>query len=738
MSKQLIRCINHTGKRVAGQKLHGNGTMGGPDGGNLNAGTANNASYAGLLVSWKPSCTEAERDGVRQAMGLKLRERFNTEAMRASGAGPLEWLDIPANQSADQVIAALSRKPSVNYAEKNWRIQSQVYSNDTFADNLWGMSSDPAGNIDRSRVGSQADLAWQRGFTGSTTIAVGIIDEGYQFAHPDLLGNAGINQTEFYGKAGVDDDSNGYIDDIQGWDFFNKDNSVYDGITDDHGTHVAGTIGAVGNNSQGVAGVNWKTSLLSAKFLGPTGGFTSDAVLAVDYLTNLKTRASNPINIVATNNSWGGGGFSRALYDAINRANTANILFVAAAGNSGSSATSYPAGYNLPNVISVASLDSNGGLSSFSNYGSSWVHLGAPGRNIYSTLPSTLPSNTYGSYSGTSMATPHVTGTLALMKSAVPSATALELRNALLNSVTPTASLSGKTSTGGRLNTYAAILRLRADITAGTSGVKYNIVNAPAEANESTATTPSTLSISINTSGLTATTTLYWAISGNGITPSDFGDGNFSLTGSVIASPGSTIPILSNINVRADATTEDTEVLCLDVYTDPSRSAGSWITGSITRINDLSYTPGKTVWGSIAADVISGDAGPDRLAGVVQPSATTSATSAPEMGDTFLLGDSTRISTSNPYSVFYDDRNSASLGTGDYALITDFVSGVDKLQLAKNTRYVYTTDSINGNISLYWDRDGNGRLTNSGSNQDELIAILKGAFTLSAADLVFV
>jgi subtilisin family serine protease len=195
-------------------------------------------------------------------------------------------------------------------------------------------------------------------------------------------------------------------------------------------------------------GVCWNVKFVSAKFLGSTGGTTANAIKAVDYMTNLKKAG---LNIVATNNSWGGGGYSALLYDAINRANDAGILFIAAAGNDGLDidvSASYPTGYDLPNVISVAAINSYGELASFSNYGLTQVDLGAPGVAIISTVP----SNKYASYNGTSMATPHVTGAAALYKSINPSAIAAQIKAAILNSVIQTPSLSGTTSSGGRLN----------------------------------------------------------------------------------------------------------------------------------------------------------------------------------------------------------------------------------------------------------------------------------------------
>jgi subtilisin family serine protease len=219
---------------------------------------------------------------------------------------------------------------------------------------------------------------------------------------------------------------------------------------------ASGDTGGVGGNGKGVAGVCWNVKLLSAKFLGSRGGTTANAIKAVDYFTDLKIR--NGINIVATNNSWGGGGFSQALQDAIKRANNAGILFIAAAGNNSSNndaAANYPSNYNVPNVIAVASITNTGGLSSFSNYGATQVDLGAPGSGIFSTIPVTSKGKVisgFASYNGTSMATPHVAGAVALYASINPGASASTIKSALLASVTATPSLSGKCITGGKLN----------------------------------------------------------------------------------------------------------------------------------------------------------------------------------------------------------------------------------------------------------------------------------------------
>ncbi|MFA6985348.1 MAG: S8 family peptidase, partial [Arenimonas sp.] len=345
-------------------------------------------------------------------------------------------------------VRALGNDRAVDFAEPNWVYQHQSVSNDTYVTSgqLWGMTG---------TYGSQAVNAWAEGKTDCSGVYVGIIDEGFMYDHEDIAANAWINP--FDAADGVDNDGNGYVDDVHGWDFDGGDNSTFDGATDDHGTHVSGTIAGHGGNGKGVAGVCWSgVKLISAKFLGRRGGTTANAILAVDYLTDLKL--DHGLNIAATNNSWGGGGFSQGLLDAINRANAADILFIAAAGNSGAdndATASYPSNYAADNVIAVAALASNGTLASYSQYGLTTVDLGAPGSAIYSSVPKSskgLIISSYASYSGTSMATPHVTGAVALFKSLNPAASAAAIKAAILNQSTPTASLTGKTVTGGRLD----------------------------------------------------------------------------------------------------------------------------------------------------------------------------------------------------------------------------------------------------------------------------------------------
>lgn len=368
-----------------------------------------------------------------------------------SGAGTGVFL-YKITGDALKVSKELSKAAEVEYAEPNYIYTTQVTSNDPYFTNgnLWGMygnASTPA-----NQYGSQAAEAWANNHTGSSNVWVGIIDEGYMYTHPDLVPNVGTNPGEIPDN-GIDDDGNGYVDDVYGWDFDGNNNTVFDGPDDDHGTHVAGTIGARGGNAAGVAGVVWNVKMINCKFLGNNGGTLANAVLAIDYMVDLKTRHN--INLVALNNSWGGGGYSTALYDAIMRANNAGILFIAAAGNNGTNnntTASYPSNYNCPNVIAVASITNTGAKSSFSNYGSTTVHLGAPGSNITSTVPTSSGTAGYATYSGTSMATPHVAGAAALYKSTNPTATMAQIKTAILNSTIRTTSMVNKTTTGGRLN----------------------------------------------------------------------------------------------------------------------------------------------------------------------------------------------------------------------------------------------------------------------------------------------
>lgn len=409
-----------------------------------------------LLVKFKTGTTEEARTQVLKRIQAVTSEYILTEAMKFAGESEGIYL-LRTPMESQLAVDAISADPSVKYAELNYVYQHYAASNDPYftGGNLWGMYGDASSPA--NSYGSQAAEAWANGSIGDDNVHVGIIDEGFMYNHEDLTDNAWSNPWE--SKDGVDNDGNGYIDDITGWDFAGGNNSTFDGTGDDHGTHVAGTIGGKGGNGKGVAGVCWNVTMISAKFLGAQGGTTANAVKAVDYLTDLKTRHS--INLVASNNSWGGGGFSQSLKDAITRAGNQSILFICAAGNDGrniESTPSYPAYYNNSNLVAVAAIASNGSIASWSNYGSTSVDLGAPGVDIYSCIPkasgkgknATIVSG-YASYSGTSMATPHVTGAAALYAATHSGASMSDIITALLGGVS-TSSLSGKTVTGKRLD----------------------------------------------------------------------------------------------------------------------------------------------------------------------------------------------------------------------------------------------------------------------------------------------
>jgi len=394
------------------------------------------------------------RDGTDAATQAAVRRNFGAHKLETV-RGELQRVRLPAGQDIAAAVRGLSNVAAVEYAEPNWIYTHSATSNDPYYTDgsLWGMYGDATSPA--NQYGSQAGEAWAAGHTSCGDVWVGIIDEGYMYTHTDLAANAGTNPGEIAGN-GIDDDGNGYVDDVYGWDFDGGDNSVFDGVDDDHGSHVAGTIGGAGGNGTGVAGVCWNVKLINAKFLGRRGGTTANAIAAVDYMTDLKTR--HGLNMVATNNSWGGGGFSQGLQDAIGRAGDAGILFIAAAGNSGDdndTTASYPSNYPNANIVAVAALVKDGTLASYSQYGATTVDICAPGSAIVSTVPARSKGSVvsaYASYNGTSMATPHVAGAAALYKSTRPGATAADVKAAIMDSAVPTASCNGKVVSNGRLN----------------------------------------------------------------------------------------------------------------------------------------------------------------------------------------------------------------------------------------------------------------------------------------------
>ncbi|WP_110543398.1 S8 family serine peptidase, partial [Microcystis aeruginosa] len=390
------------------------------------------------------------KQGIATAQAAQFHSLFGavkTQKIKLTGA---EIWKLSGSLSVEKILAQHGSNPIFEYIEPDYIVTKGTISpqatfpNDPSFNQLWGLH-----NTGQSGGTADADIdapeAWDIQ-TGDPNLVIGVIDTGVDYNHQDLVGNIWTNPGEIAGD-GIDNDGNGYIDDIRGWDFAYNDNDPSD--VHGHGTHVSGTIAGKGNNGVGVTGVAWNAKIMPLKFLDDTGsGSTSNAIKAINYATDK--------GVKLTNNSWGGGGYSQALYDAINAAGQAGALFIASAGNSAQNtdtSPSYPASYNLDNIISVASTTRTDSLSSFSNYGLTSVDLGAPGSAIYSTTP----NNTYATYSGTSMASPHVTGAAALLWSQNPTWTAQQVKNTLMNTGDSIAALAGKTVSGKRLNVFNAL-----------------------------------------------------------------------------------------------------------------------------------------------------------------------------------------------------------------------------------------------------------------------------------------
>jgi subtilisin family serine protease len=355
---------------------------------------------------------------------------------------------LQTDRDVQQAILSLKANPWVEYAEPDYVVHPTATTpNDQFFGLQWGLHN--TGQTVNGMAGANdADIdmpqAWDIA-TGSASVIVAVLDTGTEWHHPDLDDNIWTNTGEIP-ENGVDDDFNGYIDDVRGWDFFDNDNDPDDGSG--HGTHTAGTVGAEGDNGQGVAGVVWNVQIMPLRFLGPGGGSTSDAVRALEYAVENGARISN--------NSWGGGPFSASMRDAILAAAAEGHLFVSSAGNDGDDTDAlghYPSGYDAPNILSIANMQNDDTLRPTSNYGATTVDLGAPGTNIVSTWP----GSGYVYLSGTSMASPHVAGVAALLLSENPGWGYVQLKQRIMESVRPVAALSGKSVTGGVLNAALAI-----------------------------------------------------------------------------------------------------------------------------------------------------------------------------------------------------------------------------------------------------------------------------------------
>ncbi len=460
-----------------------------------------------LSLLWLSACGQgyspsSQQVAAPQQVLVKFRTTTNSlsrsKSLRAAGLGRssefalvpgLSVATVGASQTTAQAIASLQSDPNVLYVEPDYVVTTNAIPDDTrFAfqyalDNTGQTGGTPDADID-------APEAWD--IETGKRVVIAVIDTGVDYSHEDLSGNIWVNTGEVPGN-GIDDDGNGFVDDVRGWDFRDNDNDPMD--ENDHGTHVAGIIAAMGNNRVGIAGVNWSAQIMPLKFMDAQGrGTTSDAIRALDYAVRMGARVSS--------NSWGGGGFSRALFDAISAVSASRHIFVAAAGNDGTNndvTPHYPSGFDLNNIVSVAATGENDQLASFSNFGSTSVDLGAPGVSILSTLP----GNRYRNLSGTSMAAPFVSGVVSLILARNDSLAVADVKAAILDNVDAVPALQGITTSGGRLNAFKALSSVAASGTGTSPAPAPTTTPAPAPATPPPAPAPVTSPITIAPASVT-------------------------------------------------------------------------------------------------------------------------------------------------------------------------------------------------------------------------------------------
>ncbi|MDB6149846.1 MAG: peptidase and in kexin sedolisin [Chthoniobacter sp.] len=396
-----------------------------------------------IIVKYKAAAKGApvQAQAVRTSVGARLHRRYDR-------LGGIEVLNFNSAAAATAAIRQLKASGEVEYVEPDYLVYPSATPNDPrYTDgSLWGLH-----NTGQRSGTNDADIdapeAWDT-LRDAPNIIVAVIDTGVRYTHEDLAANMWRNPGETAGN-GIDDDGNGLVDDVFGINAIAGTGNPMD--DHGHGTHCAGTIGGVGNNGKGVAGVAWRVQIMACKFLPAVGGgSTSDAIECINYAV------SKGAHILS--NSWGGGGFANALNDAIASARAAGIIFVAAAGNESKDNDvdpNYPSGYAQDNVISVASSTRTEGLSDFSNFGRTTVDIAAPGSDILSTIHTS--DSAYGEKSGTSMATPQVAGALALLKVRFPGETYRQLIQRLFNSADRMPAFSGRSVTGARMNLSNAL-----------------------------------------------------------------------------------------------------------------------------------------------------------------------------------------------------------------------------------------------------------------------------------------
>ena len=408
-----------------------------------------------VLVKFRPGTSDARIQSVLSPRGSITLGRFYAAQKRED---IIHRVKIREGLEVMEAVSQYRLDPTVEHVQPNFIYRFYTSPDDALFPEQWGLHN--TGQTVYGITGTQdADIdapeAWTIA-TGSHDIVIAVIDTGVAYNHPDLLDNIWVNPGEVAGDE-LDNDGNGYIDDIYGWDFFDDDNDPLDDAVDGHGTHVAGIIGAVGNNGIGVSGVNWNVSIMAIKIGGAEGfGTTLTGVSAINYAVENGARVINA--------SWGGYDFDQLLYDTIQAAGNAGALFVAATGTAGSDSDaipSYPDGFDLQNIISVAATDQNDDLSTTnvagatfsSNYGADSVDVSAPGVNV---LSATTGDN-YIYMDGTSAASSFVTGLAGLLLSVNPDLTVAQLKELILDGVDPKPGLAGRLVTGGRINAFNSL-----------------------------------------------------------------------------------------------------------------------------------------------------------------------------------------------------------------------------------------------------------------------------------------
>jgi subtilisin family serine protease len=426
------------------------------------------------------------RSGVIAASSMRTHQSVGAARIRRFSMINAEHVKLPAGLTVQDAITHYMQDPNVEYAEPNYIrsirsfTPSPVIPNDLLFGQQWALRNTGSGG---GTAGADIDAtnAWDI-TTGSHDIVIAVIDSGIDYNHPDLAGNIWSNPGETNCTNGLDNDGNGFINDCRGWNFVDNNNAPLDDLG--HGTHVAGIIGATGNNGTGVAGVMWHVQLMPLKFLDSQGnGTIADEVAAMDYAVMMKNNEG--INIKAMNASFAGSDFSNIELSAISTANDAGILLMAAAGNGNRRGIGvnndvhpqYPASYSLPNIIAVAATDSNDNLASFSDFGLNTVHVAAPGVNILSTVVPGLPFpdciessvSGYDFCDGTSFSTPFISGLAGLLATTYPDFNHFQIRGTILRYVDVLPSLQGRILTGGRINSFKAVSSLLAPTDLTTS-----------------------------------------------------------------------------------------------------------------------------------------------------------------------------------------------------------------------------------------------------------------------------